>query len=344
MQLFTTHLGQPSRLCLDDPLHCLHVVYCADADYAVPLLASLNSVIQNCHNSSALFFHLYVPQDMVPSLVADLETFVGEAQVDVVGVTGDTISPLVKVWQGMPMHSNVFNHLRYYLPDLLPQIEHVVYLDPDTVVQVDLFEMRADYFKLLDQEARGEPTAGRPKKFLAAVPSYARPSYRATYAFLLNFTHPAVRDAVADKTKEFFNAGVFITDLAEWRRTNVTGRIEHWLAENTRTPLWLWGSQAPLALVFYDRWLPLAYEWNYRNAHNLKRKNTAFAKYMQPRLRRMKVLHFAGKTKPWGARGGHMWHLWCPHYPPTAARQFWFCKAAPRSPLDFRLPVVALRS
>ena len=53
-----------------------------------------------------------------------------------------------------------------------------------------------------------------------------------------------------------FNAGVFVADLAQWRKMDVTARLEHWLELNTREDVYGsgpagGGSQPPMLIVFY---------------------------------------------------------------------------------------------
>jgi hypothetical protein len=76
------------------------------------------------------------------------------------------------------------------------------------------------------------------------------------YAGFINFQHPTVAELDMDSDTCSFNAGVFVADLVQWRKTNVTARLVHWLELNTREDIYGsgsagGGSQPPMLIVFY---------------------------------------------------------------------------------------------
>jgi len=141
--------------------------------------------------------------------------------------------------------------------------------------------------------------------------------------------------------KKFFNAGVFVTDLYFWQKYNITSQLEYWLWENSKRNIYIWGSQAPLSLVFYNRWSVLPFEWNERRARK---------RLLQNRTVSAKLYHFTSDYKPWTGNGEGIWYLWCPYYP--LRNTLWFCEEDPEkrfqrlfptTPLDY-LFVVSLRN
>jgi len=54
-----------------------------------------------------------------------------------------------------------------------------------------------------------------------------------------------------------------------WREEKVTDQLEQWMMINREKPLWRWGSQAPLAVQFYGKWIELPMEWNFRHFRDI---------------------------------------------------------------------------
>jgi len=123
----------------------------------------------------------------------------------------------------------------------------------------------------------------------------------------------------------------------------MTGKLEKWMNINKSRRLWRWGSQGPLGLVFYDRWMELDAGWNERNVRKLGFNDTrAHAKQFEshPSILNAKIFHFTTEIKPWKAIGNQViWDLWCPHYP--RRNSLWFCRSGelqtliPTSSLDY---------
>eukprot|EP01104_Vermistella_antarctica_P008930 TRINITY_DN2280_c0_g1_i3.p2 TRINITY_DN2280_c0_g1~~TRINITY_DN2280_c0_g1_i3.p2 ORF type:complete len:188 (+),score=23.62 TRINITY_DN2280_c0_g1_i3:975-1538(+) len=165
----------------------------------------------------------------------------------------------------------------------------------------------------------------------AAVPANLATYLRSTYSFVLACRDEKVQDTL-NCANDFFNAGVFVTDLAWWRKENITGQSEEWMIRNTQQRLWKWGSQPPMNLVFEGKWSRLESVWNFREAGR--------PDFSMDELEFVKIMHFTGHAKPWHAKGFKYWHLWCPYYP--FAREMWFCrrdavkKLHAKSPYDYR--------
>lgn len=49
--------------------------------------------------------------------------------------------PPVQVWQGPQNLVHPLNYARFQLADIYPQLEKVIYVDPDVVVQADIVDM-----------------------------------------------------------------------------------------------------------------------------------------------------------------------------------------------------------
>eukprot|EP01102_Stenamoeba_stenopodia_P007838 TRINITY_DN2215_c0_g1_i1.p1 TRINITY_DN2215_c0_g1~~TRINITY_DN2215_c0_g1_i1.p1 ORF type:complete len:329 (+),score=64.75 TRINITY_DN2215_c0_g1_i1:197-1183(+) len=216
--------------CLLTSVACVHVVIASNSDYLIPLLASINSIQQKASNNTRVWFHLVVDEGEAKWLESKLVTFLDLKRhiVEIVEWSPIEISEQVKVWgkDGLPMHSNVFNYVRFYLPKLLPDLCTVIYLDPDTIVQVDLAELQTLFWIKAEQrnlmhyydnnESGSYLTSdeSRIRYYFAAVGSHASTPDRSSYEYLLKCKQKEIREVIKDCSVPFFNAGVFITDLS----------------------------------------------------------------------------------------------------------------------------------
>lgn len=301
------HLNEDTegaRKC-DAAADCVHVIMAANRFYLVPLLASINSIQLNSKRPISL--HFLVGMDDVEAFEAALSRIVNNIPIEIVAFSDKRVKNLIKVWDGLPNHASTLNYARFYLPELFPTVNETVYVDPDTLILDDLGS-------LIDK--LHEPPYNI--NIIAAVPANLRSFVRSSYAFILNCQDPSIMELV-DCSDEFFNAGVFVTNLNKWRDHNVTQESEKWMHLNTQRPLWKWGSQPPLNLVFYRRWSRLGAEWNFRGAGS--------ENFDPEILQHVKIVHFTGKEKPWKIAGHMFWDLWCPFYPERG--KLWFCHENP---------------
>ena len=58
-------------------------------------------------------------------------------------------------------------------------------------------------------------------------------SLQNNYGSFLNFNNDRLRAIGLKPETCSFNAGVYVFDIDEWRKTNITGDLEKWTALNT---------------------------------------------------------------------------------------------------------------
>ncbi|KAJ9550571.1 hypothetical protein OSB04_014616 [Centaurea solstitialis] len=172
-----------------------------------------------------------------------------------------------------PKYLSMLNHLRFYIPEVFPRLNKVVFLDDDVVVQKDL----AGLFMVdLNGNVNG------------AVETCMEMFHR--YHKYLNYSHPLIRSHFdPDACGWAFGMNVF--DLVEWRKRNVTGIYHYWQEKNVDRTLWKLGTLPPGLLTFYGLTEPLDPNWHvlglgYTNVEPEVIENGA-------------VLHFNGNLKPW---------------------------------------------
>ena len=143
-----------------------------------------------------------------------------------------------------PKYLSMLNHLRFYIPEIFPALKRIVFLDDDVVVQKDLF----DLFSIdLNGNVNG------------AVETCKETFHR--YHTYLNYSHPLIR-AHFDPDACGWAFGIYVFDLVEWRKKNVTNIYHYWQAKNADRTLWKLGTLPPGLLTFYGLTEALDRSWH----------------------------------------------------------------------------------
>jgi lipopolysaccharide biosynthesis glycosyltransferase len=174
--------------------------------------------------------------------------------------------------------------LRFMLPELLPGLDRILYLDADTFVVRDLSEV-------LKTDLDGSP--------IGAVSNVVEPSMRAHVASL-GITRPG----------DFFNSGVLLMDLDLMRREGSSRALFRFAADNASRLVW--PDQDALNVVFERRWQRLHPRWNAMNSLWTWEEwaiETFGADRVQQARTDPAILHFEGPAlcKPWHYLSTHPW-------------------------------------
>ncbi|KAF8389900.1 hypothetical protein HHK36_024418 [Tetracentron sinense] len=173
-----------------------------------------------------------------------------------------------------PKHLSLLNHLRFYIPEIYPLLEKVVFLDDDVVVQKDLTP-------LLSLDLHGNVNG--------AVETCLEVFHR--YYKYLNFSNPIISSKIDPQTCGWaFGMNVF--DLIAWKKANVTARYIYWQEQNSDRMLWKLGTLPPGLLAFYGLTEPLDRRWHVLGlGYDLNIDNRL--------IESAAVIHFNGNMKPW---------------------------------------------
>lgn len=173
-----------------------------------------------------------------------------------------------------PKYLSLLNHLRFYLPDVYPKLDKILFLDDDIVVQKDLTP-------LWSVDLQGMVNG--------AVETCKESFHR--YDKYLNFSNPIIY-ANFDPNACGWAFGMNIFDLKEWRKRNITGIYHRWQDMNEDRTLWKLGTLPPGLITFYNLTHPLDRGWHalglgYDPALN------------QTAIENAAVIHYNGNYKPW---------------------------------------------
>ncbi|CAI0470550.1 unnamed protein product, partial [Linum tenue] len=173
-----------------------------------------------------------------------------------------------------PKYLSMLNHLRFYLPEVYPKLNKILFLDDDIVVQKDLTGLWAVD---LDGKVNG------------AVETCGESFHR--FDKYLNFSNPHIARNF-DPNACGWAYGMNIFDLEEWKRKDITGIYHKWQNMNEDRVLWKLGTLPPGLITFYGLTHPLEKSWHVLGLGY----NPSVDK---GEIDRAAVVHYNGNMKPW---------------------------------------------
>ncbi|VVA19367.1 PREDICTED: polygalacturonate [Prunus dulcis] len=173
-----------------------------------------------------------------------------------------------------PKYLSMLNHLRFYLPQVYPKLDKILFLDDDIVVQKDLTGLWA-------VDLRG--------KVNGAVETCGESFHR--FDKYLNFSNPHIARNF-DPNACGWAYGMNMFDLKEWKKKDITGIYHKWQNMNEDRTLWKLGTLPPGLITFYGLTHPLQKSWH------------VLGLGYNPSLDRSEldnaaVVHYNGNMKPW---------------------------------------------
>ncbi|BBM99760.1 alpha-1,4-galacturonosyltransferase [Marchantia polymorpha subsp. ruderalis] len=173
-----------------------------------------------------------------------------------------------------PKYLSMLNHLRFYIPEIFPELNQVIFLDDDVIVQKDLTP-------LFSLDLHGNVNG--------AVETCLETFHR--FHKYLNFSHPQIRSHF-DPEACGWAFGMNVFDLLAWKRANVTERYHYWQEANADRTLWKLGTLPAGLLAFYGLIEPLDRSWHILG---LGYDPNVDSKLIESAA----VIHYNGNMKPW---------------------------------------------
>ncbi|XP_058008743.1 probable galacturonosyltransferase 6 [Hevea brasiliensis] len=191
-----------------------------------------------------------------------------------------------------PRYSSALNHLRFYLPDIFPLLNKIVFFDHDVVVQSDLTG-------LWSLNMKGKIN-GAVETCLENEASFHQMD------LFINFSDPFVAKRFDAKACTWA-FGMNLFDLKEWRRQNLTALYHKYLQLGYKKPLWKAGSLPLGWATFYNQTVALDRRWHILGLGYDSRIG-------QDDINQAAVLHYDGVLKPWlDICIGHYKSYWTKH-------------------------------
>lgn len=173
-----------------------------------------------------------------------------------------------------PKYLSMLNHLRFYLPQVYPKLDKILFLDDDIVVQKDLTG-------LWSVNLRG--------KVNGAVETCGESFHR--FDKYLNFSNPHIARNF-DPNACGWAYGMNVFDLKEWKKKDITGIYHKWQTMNEDRVLWKLGTLPPGLITFYGLTHPLDKSWHVLGLGY----NPSIDK---SEIDNAAVIHYNGNMKPW---------------------------------------------
>ncbi|XP_075491882.1 hexosyltransferase GAUT11-like isoform X2 [Primulina tabacum] len=263
--------------------------FCIFSDNLMAVSVVVNSTVSNAEHPRQLVFHIvtngvtygaiqawFLSNDFKGAAieVQSLEdfTWLNASYSPVVKQICDAASLELKFHS--PKNQSLLNNLRFYIPEIFPQLEKVVFLEDDIVVQKDLVP-------LFSIDLHGNVNG--------AVETCLEAFHR--FFDYLNFSNPLISTKF-DPQACGWAFGMNVFDLISWRKANVTSRYHYWQEENADNSLWKLGTLPPGLLVFYGMTERLDRRWHVLGlGHDMNIDNRL--------IETAAVIHFNGYIKPW---------------------------------------------
>ncbi|XP_068646738.1 polygalacturonate 4-alpha-galacturonosyltransferase-like isoform X1 [Aristolochia californica] len=173
-----------------------------------------------------------------------------------------------------PKYLSMLNHLRFYLPEVYPKLDKILFLDDDIVVRKDLTQLWA-------VDLHG--------KVNGAVETCGQKFHR--YDKYLNFSNPHISRNF-DPNACGWAYGMNVFDLKEWKQKNITGIYHKWQDMNKDRVLWKLGTLPPGLITFYGLTQALDKSWHVLGLGY----NPSIDK---SEIESAAVIHYNGNMKPW---------------------------------------------
>ncbi|KAK7374167.1 hypothetical protein VNO80_07593 [Phaseolus coccineus] len=173
-----------------------------------------------------------------------------------------------------PKYLSMLNHLRFYLPQVYPKLDKILFLDDDIVVQKDLTGLWA---------------VNLHGKVNGAVETCGESFHR--FDKYLNFSNPHIAKNF-DPNACGWAYGMNMFDLKVWKKKDITGIYHKWQNLNEDRVLWKLGTLPPGLMTFYGLTHPLNKSWHVLGlGYN--------PSVDRSEIDNAAVVHYNGNMKPW---------------------------------------------
>ena len=273
----------------------VNVGVCLDArmvDAAIVLAASIK-----LHARPERPVRLFALTDFESVDLASLATAMNDSRFELVPITCTNVHGDFPVRD----HITAGTYLRFLLPQLLPDVARLIYLDADIVVDRNLED-------LFDTPLYGMALAAMPD-WSMILGSRTWPRHFVPYeGQRLRFRSyvETVLGLDCEGAHDYFNCGVMVFDLDAWRKHDIAGRTLKYL---TNHPSVYYMDQDALNVIIGGRYARLDARWN-------AFANCSFPAYVSLFVRATRagrrweatraiwrndpwIIHFAGANKPW---------------------------------------------
>lgn len=251
------------------------IVSAADENYAPYLSVMMMSLLENLANDVEVTFYI-IDDHISADSKEKLNQVVSNqpATISYLEVDSDLYADVLE-----SDHITQTAYYRISLPDLLADkhYEKVLYIDCDVLVQADISE-------LYDTDI-GDNVIGA----------------------VIDPGQALVLGRLGVETEDYyFNSGLMLIDLDNWRKANITEKTLTFLQEEDEKIIY--HDQDALNAIVYEKWFPLHPKWNLQTSLLFERHQPPteqYAKWYKEAIQKPSIIHFTGHDKPWNSEEYH---------------------------------------
>lgn len=174
------------------------------------------------------------------------------------------------------------SYLRLFIADVLPQIDRCIYLDCDIIVEKDIKDLWNTSIK--DKTIGAVNEMNPNAQFVSSVEGL-----------------PLYKKLKIPANRKYFNAGVLIINLKQWRKKQYSSIIIKYLQENKSRILW--HDQDGLNAILWNDWHELNPHWNVMTAlyrsESYRESIYDDADLFEELKAKPWIIHFTDVEKPW---------------------------------------------
>ena len=220
--------------------NCISILVASDNFYAILIAALLKSIDVNHQSEEHINFYI-IDDGISPKFKQQLESIVDPTRITIKWIDGKHIIP-----EGVtiPSETSAFPltaYMRVFAANAVDDdIEKLIYLDVDTLVQVDIAELWNIDLGKFDIAAVQDPGKTVACEW-GGIPNY--------------------KDLGLSADTKYFNSGVLILNPKKWREENIAAQVVDTLVkyrEHVKLP-----DQYALNVIFVNKWLELDPKWNW---------------------------------------------------------------------------------
>lgn len=261
----------------------IQIVCASDSNFSIPLYVMLKSLFYNTRS----FVDIYILDGGITIEIIDkIRKMFSKSNfnINIIKINDDLLSDCLKVSERITRAT----YYRLLIPDILENLNKVIYLDCDLIVNYDI-----QFLWDLDIE----------NKAIAAVTEMNKKALYVSSPWGLKLYKKL---HIPEKNK-YFNAGVLIMNLKKWRKYSYAAKMFNYLEENRE--FILWHDQDALNAILWNDWFELKPQWNVMSAFYGYRSwsDSPFSEMEYNQIKNKPyIIHYTnGKDKPWKKECNH---------------------------------------
>jgi lipopolysaccharide biosynthesis glycosyltransferase len=245
----------------------VHIVAVADDSYAQHIGVTCASLVFHKSRHRRIRIHI------IDGGISQLNKQLLRKTLDELGLEMNFITINTSIYRDLIVSRHITQaaYYRLSIPDLFEEFneDKVIYLDCDLIIKDDICSM-------WDIDL-GDYT-------IAAV---------ADIGGIIR-----LQDLNIPNNFKYFNSGVMIINLTQWRKNNITSKVLEYLTQNREKIQY--HDQDGLNAVLYNQWLVLPPKWNMqRNMLDCLDKAYFDEEQLKEAIQQPSIIHYTGSSKPW---------------------------------------------